>query len=111
MATATRMEYLVIVPDKPDMRAKRLEVRPKHFEGLEALKATGNWKMGGALFNSTPEGADPSQWDWMGSTLVAEADSKQEIIDILSKDIYATSGVWDMEKIQIHPFKCAFRNP
>lgn len=70
----------------------------------------------------------------MGSTLVAEADSKQDIIDILSKDIYATSGVWDIEKVripfallhdhelgprltyvyfkvQIYPFKCAFRNP
>jgi hypothetical protein len=45
----------------------------------------------------------------MGSTLVCTAESKQEIIDALSKDIYATAGVWDMEKIQIYPFKAAFR--
>jgi predicted enzyme related to lactoylglutathione lyase len=28
MATAGKFEYLVIVPDKPGMLAKRLEVRP-----------------------------------------------------------------------------------
>lgn len=63
----------------------------------------------GALFHETPQGDDPTKWDFMGSTLVCTAESKQEVIDGLSKDIYATTGVWDLDKVQIYAFKCAFR--
>jgi hypothetical protein len=63
----------------------------------------------GALFNETPQGDDPSKWDFMGSTLVCWAESKEEIIEELKKDIYTKSGVWDLDKVQIYPFKAAFR--
>jgi uncharacterized protein len=45
----------------------------------------------------------------MGSTLVCWAESKEQIIEELKKDIYTTSGVWDVDKVQIYPFKAAFR--
>lgn len=35
----------------------------------------------------------------MGSTLVCKADSVDEIKGHLSKDVYAISGVWDLEKV------------
>lgn len=35
----------------------------------------------------------------MGSTVVAWASSKEEVLEILKKDIYATEGVWDLEKV------------
>lgn len=35
----------------------------------------------------------------MGSTFVAVAESKAEVIETLNKDIYARSGVWDVEKV------------
>ena len=44
-----------------------------------------------------------------GSAMVCVAASKEEVIEKLKKDIYAESGVWDFSKIQIYPFKCAFR--
>jgi hypothetical protein len=34
-----------------------------------------------------------------GSMLVVAADSEKEILETLSKDIYATSGVWDLENV------------
>lgn len=34
-----------------------------------------------------------------GSMLIVAAESEQEIRDILLKDIYATSGVWDIENV------------
>lgn len=49
-STATevrKFEWLVVIPDKPGMMAKRLEVRPQHFEGLTKAKESGLFKMGG----------------------------------------------------------------
>lgn len=46
---ARKFEWLVVIPDKPGMMAKRLEVRPQHFEGLTKAKESGLFKMGGEL--------------------------------------------------------------
>ena len=34
-----------------------------------------------------------------GSTVVAWASSKEEVLEILKGDIYAREGVWDLEKV------------
>lgn len=48
--------------------------------------------------NSVPKDDSPDSLDFMGSTLVCVAKSVEEVREQLSKDIYATSGVWDMDK-------------
>lgn len=112
MASAPRLrEFLVIVPDKPGVKDKRLEVRPTHLKNMTPRIESGDWKMGGALLNSVPAGDDPASFDFMGSTLVCRAETKEQVLEQLKKDVYVTSGVWDLEKIQIYPFLCAFRNP
>ncbi|KAK7425193.1 hypothetical protein QQX98_000108 [Neonectria punicea] len=115
MATSTKSEgkyeFLVVVPDKPEVREQRLKVRHLHFENMTPFVKDGSWKMGGALLSSVPKDDDPASLDFTGSTLVCVAESVEQVREQLSKDIYATSGVWDMEKIQIYPFRCAFRNP
>ncbi|KFA63873.1 hypothetical protein S40285_04459 [Stachybotrys chlorohalonatus IBT 40285] len=72
---------------------------------------SGAWKMGGAILNEVPAGDDASTFDFAGSTLVCVAESKEEIVEQLKKDVYATSGVWDVDQAQIWPLKCAFRHP
>ncbi|KAJ3524878.1 hypothetical protein NM208_g11874 [Fusarium decemcellulare] len=104
-----KFEFLVVVPDKPGVREKRLEVRGIHFQNMTPNVENGSWKMGGAILNSVPKDDSPASLDFAGSTLVCVAKSVEEVREQLSKDIYATSGVWDMEKIQIYPFKAAFR--
>ncbi|KAH8893512.1 hypothetical protein GQ53DRAFT_745761 [Thozetella sp. PMI_491] len=112
MASAARkFEFLVVIPDVPGMLEKRLEVRSKHFEGLTPNIESGTFKMGGAVLNSVPKDDEASSLDFAGSTLVLVAESKEEVLETLKKDIYAKSGVWDLEKAQIWPFKCAFRHP
>ncbi|KAI1113025.1 hypothetical protein F5Y14DRAFT_452435 [Nemania sp. NC0429] len=61
----------------------------------------------GALFNEKPESDDPSKFSFYGSSLICLASSKEEILELLSKDIYATSGVWDLDNVQIWPAKFA----
>lgn len=38
-----------------------------------------------------------------GSVLLAQAESYEEVLQALRKDICYTSGVWDLEKAQIYP--------
>ncbi|KHN93884.1 Dimeric alpha-beta barrel [Metarhizium album ARSEF 1941] len=130
-------EFLVILPDKPGVREKRLQVRPTHFKNMTPHLESGDWKMGGtslpfagrnpepttcpakysyscavgALLNDVPADDNPANFDFFGSTVVCKGESKEAVLELLKKDIYATSGVWDVEKIQIYPFICAFRNP
>ncbi|KAJ5474636.1 hypothetical protein N7475_004202 [Penicillium sp. IBT 31633x] len=119
-----KKEFLCILPDKPGAQAKRLERCTKptgvcigtgfadvdfsnHLEGVKPLVASGAIVAGGAMLNAHPaEGETPS---FKGSMMLAVAESEAEVREILSKDIYTTSGVWDLENAQIIPFKSAVR--
>lgn len=48
------------------------------------------------------EGETPS---FKGSMMLAVAESEAEVRALLEKDIYGTSGVWDLEKAQIIPVR------
>ena len=96
-----------------------------HLSNLKPNIDNGFFVMGGAsLDEPIKEGEGPKI---NGSVMMAVADSKEEVLEELRKDIYATSGVWDVEKVsspiaiwvwlfeltlsqvQIFPFKSAIR--
>ncbi|KAL1849082.1 hypothetical protein Plec18167_006860 [Paecilomyces lecythidis] len=110
MASAsTKKEFLCIVPDKPGVGAKRIEIRPSHLTGLKPLLESGSVVAGGAMFEEHPaEGQTPN---FKGSMIIAVANSAAEVKEIISNDIYAKEGVWDVENAQIIPFKSAVRLP
>ncbi|KAI1211774.1 uncharacterized protein F4807DRAFT_458672 [Annulohypoxylon truncatum] len=108
MATITtpppgKLEWLVVIPDKPGTQQKRIEVRAQHFEGLKPYVESQQFKTGGAVLKDKPESDDPSTWDWYGSTIVVVAESKDEVKAIIEKDIYTKSGVWDTENVPALP--------
>lgn len=45
-----------------------------------------------------------------GSIMLALAESKEEVLEALKRDIYSESGVWDWNKVQIHPVCKAIRS-
>lgn len=53
----------------------------------------------GAIFNSVPEGTDPTKFDFAGSAVVAVAESKEQVIEQLKEDIYYKEGVWDVDNV------------
>lgn len=57
--------------------------------------------MPGATLDEHPAEGDRPRMN--GSVMLATAASKEEVIETLKDDIYYKSGVWDWEKIQIHP--------
>lgn len=67
----------------------------------------GFWPVGGALLSKPPKEGEPLPI--IGSAMIAYAETKEEVIEAIKKDIYYTAGVWDLSKIQIWPFRSAIR--
>ncbi|KAF2809752.1 uncharacterized protein BDZ99DRAFT_463516 [Mytilinidion resinicola] len=108
MATTTTptQEWLVIVPDFPAVLEKRLAVRGNHLQGLLA-DPEHFWQFGGAMLEEPiKEGETPKM---KGSAMLCVAATEAEVVERLRRDVYVTSGVWDIEKIQVIPFKSAVR--
>ncbi|KAK3325791.1 hypothetical protein B0H66DRAFT_599933 [Apodospora peruviana] len=106
-----KYEWLVVVPDFPGALDKRIDARPLHFAGLKPKLESGVYQMGGAILDEVPVDDQPSSLKMCGSTLIAVAESREEVISILKKDIYTEKGVWDVDNAQMWPLKCAFRIP
>lgn len=61
----------------------------------------------GAMLNAHPaDGETPS---FKGSMMLAVAENEAQVLELLNKDIYVSSGVWDMENAQIIPVRYAER--
>jgi hypothetical protein len=44
-----------------------------------------------------------------GSAMLIGAKTKEEVIERVKKDVYVNEGVWDVDSIQIIPFRSAIR--
>lgn len=44
-----------------------------------------------------------------GSAMVLVCETKEEALEIVKNDIYTREGVWNVEGLQIMPFKSAVR--
>lgn len=61
---------------------------------MSTTKQAQSWKL-------TPQKPDDAKIK--GSMVVYTAENEEEVRGIIEKDVYATSGVWDLEKVQIWP--------
>ncbi|QDS76632.1 hypothetical protein FKW77_007947 [Venturia effusa] len=108
MATSSgkKMEWLVILPDQQDAIERRMEVRPTHLANVMPDAESGFWLLGGAYFSDVPvEGQNPPPI--IGSCMLAHAETREEVLDKLKRDVYSEGGVWDWNKVQIYPFRSA----
>ncbi|KZS87937.1 hypothetical protein SISNIDRAFT_418929 [Sistotremastrum niveocremeum HHB9708] len=104
-STSSTLHYfLVYAPDKTDEGAfdRRMSVRERHLEGWKDLAAEGFSKFGGAMLS--PGSITGGERKLIGSTMVVQAASIEEVKQKMEKDIYWTAGVWDLEKMVIVPF-------
>ncbi|KAF9430667.1 hypothetical protein BGZ94_005097 [Podila epigama] len=102
VAAARQHQFFVIARDYKDADAinRRQSVRPKHLEGAKALRESGHLQLGGALLTDHTENGK-----MIGSIMVFEAESQEEVVKILEKDEYVTGKVW--ENYQVIPFRAA----
>ncbi|KAJ5458315.1 hypothetical protein N7475_009703 [Penicillium sp. IBT 31633x] len=110
IATASKKkEFLCIMPDRPNVLELRKKVKSCHYEGIQPLIAGDNLVDGGAIFSEHPQEGKDAQF--LGSVVVYKSESAEEVRKIITNDVYATSGVWDLEKVQIFPYVPAVRQP
>ncbi len=93
------MQYIVHAYDHtgPDALDRRMAARPAHLAYVAQLKEKGQFLLGGALLD--PDGR------MMGSMLILDMETEDQLTSYLDSDPYIVQGVWD--KIDVKPFRQA----
>ena len=90
------MQYLVIAYDNDNALDKRMEARPAHVEGTQKLMSEGKIVSACAMIEEDV---------MVGSSVVTNFESEDELNTWLENEPYVKGGVWNMEEIQIVPVK------
>jgi uncharacterized protein YciI len=92
-------QYLVTGYDYTDEGAldRRMGVRPHHLDGALALKASGNYILGGAVLND--------EGKMIGSVMVLQFESDEQLEAWKQGEPYITQKIW--ETVDVKPFKVA----
>ncbi|KAF7506204.1 hypothetical protein GJ744_012184 [Endocarpon pusillum] len=115
----SKKEWLVHLPDHtdPSTLAKRVSVRGDHLSGIGPALASGRLLFGGATLSAHPEAEEggggaasaPPPPPMTGSVMLVTAESEEEVREFVRADVYARSGVWDVQKMTVWPFRTAVR--
>lgn len=92
-------QYLVTAYDHTDEGAlkRRMDVRPHHLDGAKALKANGNYVIGGAMLSE--------EGKMMGSIMILQFEDEEQLEAWKQSEIYIIGKVW--ETVDIKPFRVA----
>ena len=92
------MQFIVKAYDGPNMLEKRMEVRPRHLEGMTRLGE--HIICAGGLLDENGK--------MKGSALVLEFDDRAELDAYLAAEPYVLEHVWD--KIEVEPINVVLVN-
>ncbi len=85
------MQFLVKAYDGEGMLEKRMEVRPRHLEGMKKLGA--QIICAGGLLDD--------EGKMKGSVLVMEFENRAALDEYLANEPYVTEGVWQKIEVEI----------
>lgn len=88
------MLFVILGYDSPEGKEKRPQVRPAHLAHLEPLAEQGRLRIAGPLTDGT------------GSLIVLEAESREAVWEIVARDPYVISGVFN--RVEVKPFLQVF---
>lgn len=95
------MFYMIHGRDVAHSLEKRMAVRSKHFERLEALQREGRLLLAGPL--PAVDSNDPGPAGFTGSLVVAEFESLEAARQWAEADPYLAAGVYD--GVDVQPFR------
>ncbi|CAG8558003.1 2655_t:CDS:2 [Acaulospora morrowiae] len=98
----SRVPSLIRIPlatdfSDPDAFDRRLPVRPRHLDNTKKSKEFGFLLTGGAIL------ADHDKGEMIGSMMVFEAESEEQVREAVEQDPYVIEKVW--ERYEIIPIK------
>ena len=93
------MQFVIIARDgtDPEAQTRRQAVRPAHLEGIRRYVEQGNILIGGAILDEVG--------NMVGSVLVADFPTREELDAWLTGDPYVTGGVW--KEVEVQPYRAA----
>ncbi|KAF0516430.1 putative YCII-related domain protein [Gigaspora margarita] len=100
---STKSAVLASDHDDPDAGARRLSSRPEHVSRANKSRESGLIVTGGAILSDT-KSEDATM---IGSVMIMEADSEEEVRKYLNEDPYVTNKVW--AGYEVLGFKMAFK--
>ncbi len=92
------MQFVIKAYDGPDRLEKRLEVRPRHLEGMDRL--SGHIVCAGGLLDEAGK--------MKGSLLVMDFPSRAELDAYLKNEPYVLEHVW--ERVEVEPMNVVIVN-
>lgn len=92
------MQFLIKAYDGPNMLEKRMEVRPRHLEGMSRLSE--HIICAGGLLDD--------EGKMKGSALIMDFDSRGELDAYLAAEPYVLENVW--QKIEVEPMNVVIAN-
>ncbi len=92
------MQFIVKAYDGAGMLDKRMEVRPRHLEGMKRLSE--HIICAGGLLDD--------QGKMKGSVLIMDFESRKELDDYIANEPYVVEKVW--EKIEVDPLNVVIAN-
>jgi len=92
------MQFVIKAYDGPGMLEKRMEVRPRHLEGMN--KMSRHIICAGGMLDE--------EGKMKGSVLVLEFDSRAELDAYLAQEPYVLEHVWD--RIEVDPMNVVIVN-
>ncbi|KAK6075815.1 hypothetical protein SCUP234_07616 [Seiridium cupressi] len=101
-------EHLVILPDKPNVLARRVLIRPSHSPNFVRLHNEGYVSWAGPMFDAHVD-KEVSQRPFKGSVMVVNEGSWDGFMDKVRSDPYVKEGIWDMENTAFIPFRTLVR--
>ena len=84
------MQFVIKAFDGKGMLSKRMEVRPRHFEGMEKMKE--HTLCAGGLLDD--------EGKMIGSLLVMEFPSRKELDEYLANEPYVVEHVWERIEVE-----------
>lgn len=96
------MQFVISAYDGKDEGAfeRRMSVRPQHLENISKLNQSGNVICAGGLTDVTGR--------LIGSVLIMDFESRDQLDDYLANEPYVKSGVWD--EIKVEPINVVIAN-
>ncbi|MCR4766053.1 MAG: YciI family protein [Bacteroidaceae bacterium] len=92
------MQFVIKAYDGEGMLDKRMEVRPRHFEGMDRMKE--HLVCAGGILDEAGK--------LKGSLLVMEFQSREELDAYLAQEVYVVEHVW--QKIEVDQMNVAYLN-
>ncbi|KAF5553201.1 toxD [Fusarium napiforme] len=87
-------EWIVLIPDVEGSLETRMRVRETHIKEMLQHIDSGLFQMGGGTLAGDSVN---------GSAIIARAKSEADVLAVLKNDVYARSGVWDLDNVKFIP--------